>query len=132
MKSEAGRKILSVCQMGFPCKANVRLSDEPADVYIIGQVLSVVNIGKPKQVPDHRLVLALHRALAPAWHHRVPKDANVIRESDGAEGFCRKPYVLPPRFPRISAIAERLMPGQPRCWVSFDKSAHWANRPQIR
>jgi hypothetical protein len=49
VKSEAGKKILNVCQMGFPCEAKVRLSDEPADVYIIGQVLSVVNIGKPKQ-----------------------------------------------------------------------------------
>ena len=49
VKSEAGRKILSVCQMGFPCKAKVRLSDEPADVFIISQVLSVVNIGKSKR-----------------------------------------------------------------------------------
>ena len=49
IKSAAGRKIMSVCQMGFPCKAKVKLSDEPADVYIIGQVLSAVNIGKPKQ-----------------------------------------------------------------------------------
>jgi hypothetical protein len=49
IKSEAGRKIMSVCQMGFPCKARVKLSDEDADVYIIGQVLSVVNISKPKQ-----------------------------------------------------------------------------------
>jgi hypothetical protein len=52
------------------------------------------------------------------------------------EGHCRKPYVLPPRFLRISGIAERLLPGQPRCCGSFDKSArlksHWANRPQIR
>jgi len=47
-KSQAGKKIMSVCQMGFPCKAKVKLSDEPADVYIIGRVLSVVNISKPK------------------------------------------------------------------------------------
>jgi hypothetical protein len=49
IKSDAGRKIMSVCQMGFPCKATVKLGNEPADVFIIGQVLSVVNISKPKQ-----------------------------------------------------------------------------------
>jgi hypothetical protein len=49
VKSEAGRKILGVCQMGFPCKARVRLSDEPADVFIIDRVLSVVNIGKSRR-----------------------------------------------------------------------------------
>jgi hypothetical protein len=49
IKSKAGRKIMSVCQVGFPCKASVTLSNEPADVFIIDQVLSVVDISKPKQ-----------------------------------------------------------------------------------
>jgi hypothetical protein len=49
INSEAGRKIMSVCQMGFPCKAAVKLSDDPADVFIIGQVLSVENISKARR-----------------------------------------------------------------------------------
>jgi hypothetical protein len=74
--------------------------------------------------PSHR-----RHGSGPYAARRVPKDANATRESDDAiEGFCRKPYVLPPRFLRISAIAQ--------CCGSFDKSArlklHWANRPQIR
>ena len=40
---------MSVCEMGFACEVKAQLKNEPADVFIIGQVLSVVNIGKPKQ-----------------------------------------------------------------------------------
>jgi hypothetical protein len=49
LASAVGRKIMSVCEMGFAREVKARLKDEPADVYIIDQVLSVVNIGKPKQ-----------------------------------------------------------------------------------
>ena len=42
--TEAGKKIMSVCQMGMPCKATVVLLNEPADVYLVGRVLSVVNL----------------------------------------------------------------------------------------
>jgi hypothetical protein len=54
--SPAGRKIMGVCEkimgvceMGFACEVKAQLKNEEADVYIIGQVLSVANIGKPKQ-----------------------------------------------------------------------------------
>jgi hypothetical protein len=33
--------------MGFACEVKARLKDEPADLYIIDQVLTVVNVGKP-------------------------------------------------------------------------------------
>jgi hypothetical protein len=45
----AGRKIISVCKMGFACEVKAQLKNEPADVFIIGQVFAVVNIGEPKQ-----------------------------------------------------------------------------------
>jgi hypothetical protein len=38
--SEAGKKILAACRMGYPCEVRARLSDEPADVHIISGVLS--------------------------------------------------------------------------------------------
>jgi hypothetical protein len=49
LESAAGRKIMSVCEMGFPCEVKAQLKSEPADVFIIGRVLSVVKIAKPKQ-----------------------------------------------------------------------------------
>jgi hypothetical protein len=49
LASPAGRKIMGVCEMGFACEVKAQPKNEEADVYIIGQVLSVVNIGKPKQ-----------------------------------------------------------------------------------
>jgi hypothetical protein len=47
--SPAGRKIMAVCEMGFGCEVKAQVSSEESDVYVIGQVLSVVNVGKPKQ-----------------------------------------------------------------------------------
>jgi hypothetical protein len=47
LASTAGRRIMSVCEMGFACEVKARLKDEPADLYIIDQVLTVVNVGKP-------------------------------------------------------------------------------------
>ena len=49
LASPAGRKIMGVCEMGFACEVKAQLKNEPADVFIIDQVLSVVNIGNPKQ-----------------------------------------------------------------------------------
>jgi hypothetical protein len=40
---------MSVCEMGFACEVKARLTDDPGDVYFIDQVLSVVNISKPKR-----------------------------------------------------------------------------------
>src|SRR5215471_1976938 len=62
----------------------------------------------------------LRHILLTQLYSPAARTANAICESDGAiEGFCRKPYVLRPRFP----IPERLMPGQPRWCGSF------TNRP---
>ena len=48
LASSVGVKIMSVCKMGFACEVKAQLKNEAADVFIIGQVLSVVNIGEPK------------------------------------------------------------------------------------
>jgi hypothetical protein len=43
--SPAGKKIMSVCEMGFACEVKVIGSSEESDVFEIDRVISVVNIG---------------------------------------------------------------------------------------
>lgn len=49
--SPEGRKIMRICQMGFGCEVKAQIInsvDHPADVYLVGKVLSVVNVSKPR------------------------------------------------------------------------------------
>ena len=46
IRSKAGKQILRVCRMGFACQAKVTLTDEPADVRIIDEVISVKNLSR--------------------------------------------------------------------------------------
>jgi hypothetical protein len=39
--SAAGKKILAVCRMGFPCNVKARVDDDASDVYVIQRVYSV-------------------------------------------------------------------------------------------